>query len=185
MCLDSYTVFRNNKKSLQYTSRDTSKNPIQFMTLCNSKVVDFDGVKTSIMSDDFHGKDDVARSADALLAANNELFIVEFKNGDFDGLEISQKANNSIMLFNYVTSKQIDYTRKNISFVLVYNGETKKIKNMKSQDSIALHRARLAKNGLRLFGTDKLKNYSYKSVYMVEKNKFGDFLERLKMRGKV
>jgi hypothetical protein len=176
MKLDDYNVFKNNKKTLQHTSRDTSKTPVQFMTLDTRKVVDFDCVKTDIFSNDFGEKDSIARSADALFSTEQGIYIVEFKNGSFTNLEISEKANNSIMLFNYVTSKQIDYTRKNISFVLVYN---KDVKTLSWEDSIALHRAVCAKTGFKGFGTDKLKGFSYKDVYMIEKKDIDSFLRTI------
>ncbi len=176
MNLDEYSVFRKNKKSLQHTSRDSSKIPIQFMTNNSIKAVDFDAVKTEIVSKQFYEKDDIARSADALVSICNDMYMIEFKNGEFDAIEISQKANNSIVLFNLVTSKQIDYTRKYISFVLVYSKEAKKIKNMAWQDQIALHKAIRGKTGIKLMGTDKLKGFLYKDVYMIEKDEIDDFI---------
>ncbi len=176
MNLDYYSVFRIHKKSLQHTSRDTAKTPVQFMTLDTRKVVDFDEVKTSVLSNAFCVSNECARSADALLStAKEEMLMIEFKNGDFSNIEISQKANNSVMLFNYVTGEQIDFTRKNISFVLVYNEDVKKLNYM---ESIALHKAKLSKDGIRLFGTDDLKGYSYKDVYMIEKKKFDEFIRK-------
>ncbi len=176
MDFDDYPVFRNNKKSLQYTSRDTDKDPVQFMTLDTRKVIDFDSVKTSVISKGFNERDNVARSADALFSTDKGIYIVEFKNGDFSSIEISQKANDSILLFNYVTSKQIDYTRDNISFILVYNKEAK---NITWETSLALHKAMLGRTGLKAFGTDKLKGFSYKDVFMVEKRDFDDFLRKI------
>ncbi len=176
MKLDDYVVFRNNKKTLQHTSRDTSKTPIQFMTFDTRNVVDFDNVKTEVLSSVFGEKDSIARSADALFSTENGLYMVEFKNGFFTNLEISQKANNSIMLFNFVTAKQIDYSRENMSFVLVYN---KDVKTLSWEDSIALHKAICAKEGFKGFGTDKLKGFSYKAVYMIEKNDIDAFLKTI------
>lgn len=174
MNLDAFLVFRDNKKSLQYTSRDTDKEPIQYMTFNTKKVIDFDSVKTEVTSESFRVKDNVARSVDALFSVDDGLLMVEFKNGDFSGIEIAQKVNNSILLFNHITKVQIDFTRENMSFVLVYNKESKRLNYM---DAIALHKARLAHEGLKLFGTDKLKGFSLKKVYMLEKSEFDKFLD--------
>ncbi|MCR5767285.1 MAG: hypothetical protein K6G45_02200 [Lachnospiraceae bacterium] len=179
MNLDEFSIFKDNKKTLQHTSRDTSKEPVHYMTYSDRKVVDLDVVKTKVMSQMFGEKDNIARSSDALLYTNNGMYIIEFKNGSFSNTEISQKANNSIMLFNLITGKQIDFTRNNISFVLVYNREAKKLDY---RDEKALHIAQMAKIGLPLFGTDKLKSFSYKNVYMLAKDEFDMFINSIDER---
>lgn len=121
--IQEYDIFIKNKSTLKETSKDdVDKKDIKYMTNSELEVIDFDGVK------DYYIKDlnlkNTPRSNDALLIKDNELYFIEFKNGKIGKKELNNvkyKIYDSLLIFTDIINKCVDYTRRNLNYILVYN----------------------------------------------------------------
>ena len=158
-------------KSLKETSKDSSKSPEEFMTANKISVIDFDQVKNKYLKERSLYEDN-AKSVDALYMLNNEvLCFTEFKNGDFKASEIIEKSLSSVLMFCDITSKDLSYMRENAVFVLVYNGEEKKLETRQIMTKKKAHRA---KDKYSLFGLEHLDGFCFKSIVEIEKSEFDE-----------
>ncbi|MBQ8084833.1 MAG: hypothetical protein IJ232_01845 [Lachnospiraceae bacterium] len=157
-------------KKLKYTSEDDSKKPSEYMTQIKTKVIDFDEVKKNYLKE--HGMDEGnAKSVDALYKLDNRLCMTEFKNGDFNSNEIIEKALSSAMIYMDITGCRLDEFRKNSVFVLVYNGEEKRIN---SRQKAARYKAKSSNRKYSSFQLDHLWNFCFEEVVEIEKDDFDD-----------
>jgi len=143
--IDSIKIFNDNKSTLRTTSKDDS-NEI-FLTESILEVVNFDMVKKDYIRN-FEIAEEPA-SVDALCSdGNGELYFIEFKNGYIDKkavYEIWLKIFDSLLIFTDITCKSINFTRKNMKLILVYNegknplpeGVVDKLQVSLSRESIA------------------------------------------------
>jgi hypothetical protein len=71
------------------------------------------------------GLSQIPMSCDALcMTSPNEFFLIEFKNGKIDDLknhEIKVKIFETLLILTEKLDKTIQFTRENVTFVLVYN----------------------------------------------------------------
>jgi hypothetical protein len=114
-------MLRTFGSTLELTSRDTVRSV--YMTSCKKQVVDFDKFKT-----DFSKKlslGEMPKSCDALcMFSNNELFLIEFKNGQIDDkirFDIRRKVFESLLMLTEQFNITTGFTRCNMTFILVYN----------------------------------------------------------------
>lgn len=166
--IDTYECFRCNCDSLQKISKDDSGGKIQYMTNCQVQMVDFDKVKTAYMNKN-HMTEESAKSVDALYQSGENVYMIEFKNGDFSPSEIKEKCLDSVLIFNSITGKQLEYDRKYLKFILVYNPEAKK---MSSKEKKEYHLALRAKSDYRPFNLKHLYNFIFSDVILLDKNEF-------------
>lgn len=174
--INDYKQLKQYQCTMQETSKDTSKNPVQFMTLCSYKVVNFDRVKTNYLNE-LGLSEENAHSVDALWENNDEIYMIEFKNGKIENRNIEQKARDSVLIFNSITKQQIDYTRKYMSFILVYN---EKENNIGFRERKALAIAEKGKVDYTMWGLGKLRGFCYHRVYAMDRERFEEFLEKHK-----
>jgi hypothetical protein len=116
--------------TLEKISEDTSKRVGEalngvFMTTSQQMAVNFDKYKdhfSEMLSLSEH-----PMSCDAFLRTpENELFLIEFKNGriqDKEMGEIRQKIYDSLLILLEKLDKTIAFARNNLSFILIYNPE--------------------------------------------------------------
>jgi hypothetical protein len=97
------------------------------MTFCEMPVVNFDTFKNYYFKN--MALKNVPSSCDALyMASPNDLFFIEFKNGIIEALknyEIKVKIYESLLLFSEKFVQTVDFTRKKLTFILVYNENVK------------------------------------------------------------
>lgn len=169
MNINDYDIFKNNQSSLQETSLDTSSGKC-YMTFCTKKVVNFDKVKYDFLcSLDANIKH--VKSVDALVTNNDEMYFIEFKNGDVrpEKQSIFHKAKDSILIFNSVTGYTIKENRKYCVFVLVYNEDENHFSN---RTLSALARANRGRMNYDSFGFEKMKGFCYRDTFVLSKNQF-------------
>jgi hypothetical protein len=111
-------------KTLEEASEDVNKPPAErFMTNSKTLVVNFDKFKNDFVKK--MGSNFSPLSCDALyMASPGEFFLIEFKNGVMDNLknnEVKIKILESLLIFTEKMDKTIGFTRKNVTFVFVYN----------------------------------------------------------------
>jgi MoaA/NifB/PqqE/SkfB family radical SAM enzyme len=166
--------------TLKYTSKDSDEeaNPKGrgvFMTPSQERVVNFDTFKKSIAAK-FALKDS-PKSCDALyMPAENEWFLIEFKNGSIDRekvFQIRRKIFESLLLLTEKLDKTICFTRENLSFILVYNETIPRIEIGKSLSNLA------GNSQFFPFGLDSFKKLYFKEVYVWNKKEFdSNFVEK-------
>lgn len=183
MNLDDYKMLniKEVKSSLQETSKDTSDGEVKYMTSCNLKVINFDRVKTRYLN--MLGlSEEKAKSIDALCQMKNQnddgIYMIEFKNGKVKPRDIEMKTRDSLLVFQSITDKQLEYVRNNVRFILVYN---KECNDADFRTKKALLLARKGKIDYTQFGLANLRDYCFKDVIAYSKEEFEDeFVSLLK-----
>lgn len=179
MNLEDYHQFKagNVRKTLKETSYDPDND--EYMTHCEKNVICFDSVKRDYLNA-VGLSEECAKSVDALFQCvgnddGDRIFMVEFKNGDVKPIDIVLKIKDSLMIFNSITNKQLEYTRENLTFILVYN-EDKHEFNYK--DRIAIANANRGKMDFGLFGLSKLRDYCFIKVFALDRRGFDKFISQ-------
>lgn len=112
----------------QSTLKDTSYNDAGTAHMTDSllPVIDFDAVKSEYIRS-YHCSP-VPKSNDALLHYGDEYFFIEFKDGNmkYEIHNVRGKIFESLLLFCDLTDTTISFSRKHVSYVLVYNQEKSK-----------------------------------------------------------
>lgn len=115
-------IFSQNYTTLKKASiNNASSKKDSYMTECEFKVVDFDKVKESYIKG--LKLQETPSSNDCLLEFDNELYFIEFKDGNMkDEIhKVRRKIFESLLIFSDITTTSISYTRKNVNYILVYN----------------------------------------------------------------
>lgn len=177
--LNEFRLFRDNHSSLQETSKDSSGDKPAFMTNAAHKVINFDDVKTQYLNE-LNMTEEKAASADALFCGKDDkIYFIEFKNGKlkYETHNIQKKLRDSIMMFCSITGEQIEFTRKNMRFILVYDGDKNPFDYVKQ---IAIGKARLAKTSTPLLEFNKIEGFCYERLYAFSKEEFnGKIVDKL------
>jgi len=115
-------IFDRHFSTLQMTSIDTANS--EDMTDSQYNVVNFDDVKNEYVSS--LKLKNIPTSVDAILKKGNEIFFIEFKNGNLDAkdvYDIRKKIYDTLLIYGDITGKTINYTREFVEFILVCNAE--------------------------------------------------------------
>ncbi|MSU00129.1 hypothetical protein [Tissierella pigra] len=182
--ISSHSIFEKNKSSLKETSKDDAdKRNIKYMTHSEFEVIDFDGVKNDYIKGLKLG--DTPKSNDVLCIINNELYFIEFKNGNMkkEIHKVKRKIFDSLLIFTDIISKGISHTRKDLNYILVYNKDyrpnpTKKLDKDEVQESKELDKfislinkhGRLEPDPFEL--SKQFKNLYFKKVYTYTAEEF-------------
>jgi hypothetical protein len=162
--------------TLEHTSEDSDEivNPVgrgDFMTSCQKLVVNFDKFKNSITTRFTLNRG--PNSCDALyMHMEDEWFLIEFKNGKIDEEKMYQvrgKIFQSLLLLTEQLNNTIDFTRNNVSLILVYN------ESIEHTARIIIGNAlnKLAGNtNFFPFGLDGLQKLFFKGVFAWNKIEF-------------
>jgi hypothetical protein len=143
-----------------------------FMTSSQETVVNFDKFKESVVKK--HGSKNRPRSCDALyMQSENEWFLIEFKNGKIDEKKISEikeKIFGSLLLLTEKLDKTIGFTRKELTFILVYNED--KNRDIEARGDIGKSLGKLANYQFFPFGLDGFEKLYFKKVHEWNKKEF-------------
>ncbi|MBD5134637.1 MAG: hypothetical protein HDT39_01540 [Lachnospiraceae bacterium] len=193
-------IIDETESTLRETSYDNDNNI--YMVDSQLSVCPFDIIKEWYISNKIPYVNPNPKSNDALYFGNEECFFIEFKNGKIDNsvnFELNKKIYDSLLILfdlKYSDKKgnlvdSISYTRANMNYILVYNGEKylkagptiqtkegierQKVRRKESKHRTNLYKTirRLANEEFILFGLDQFKNYLFKNVhtYTVEEFK--------------
>ena len=165
-------IFYNNLKTLKEISKDTQNN--KWMTESSIQAVYFDGVMIDYTNTKLLHLVKKLRSVDALYDNENELFFIEFKNGQLnkaDIYKIMQKIYDTILVYGDITSKTLKDIRSKSIFILVINGENNgKIK------MVAPYKRKISDSIFEKI--NYFKNYCFKDIVVYTEEEFKKFLER-------
>lgn len=185
------------QSSLEETSYDNENQT--YMVHSQMKVCAFDKVKEWYVSEKIPLANPNPKSNDALYFGEDGSFFIEFKNGrisDKVNFEINKKIYDSLFILfdlKYRDKKgmlvdSISYTRKRMTYILVYNeanylkyGPTRQTKEgeKRQQITVSYHRDQLyktvrglAKKEFILFGLDQFQNYLFQEVHTYTEREF-------------
>lgn len=177
----------------QSTLKDTSYNDAGTAHMTDSllPVIDFDAVKSEYIRS-YHCSP-VPKSNDALLHYGDEYFFIEFKDGNmkYEIHNVRGKIFESLLLFCDLTDTTISFSRKHVSYMLVYNQEKSKayIQEKLSANEVQEPPAigtfiralgKEAKHNVDYFGLRKqFKDIYFKDVYSCERSEFPYWKEKL------
>jgi len=164
--------------TLKNTSMDKNKQSVDnYMTMCETKVVNFDTFKNKFIKN--MKLTTIPKSCDALyMTKYNELFMIEFKNGIIEVLknyEIKVKIYESLLILCEKLSQTIEYMRKNLSFILVYNENVKhgaKQFDDTGLNEIKMELLKLANEHIIRFGLNHFNKLYFKEVNTYTKAEF-------------
>ena len=171
---EKISAFLENTSSLKNTSLDDhdKEKPI-YMLEYNNEVVDFDKAKEAYLAT-MNCQAEELMSADALWLHDKKTILIEFKNGSLRkaAKDIKNKLKDSVFILADVTSNNIDFIRKNVEFILVYNEE----KNpSSSQLKIANSITKLAGEEFLRFGLDKYRELFFSKAHTYTRTEFENF----------
>jgi hypothetical protein len=140
-----------------------------FMTKSQKRAVNFDKFKDSVVKK--HTPKNKPRSCDALYRhSENEWFLIEFKNGKIKKREIMEKIFESLLLLTEKLDKTIGFTRKNLTFILVYNEDISK--EDETRRGLVKSIYKLTNSQFFPFGFDDFEKIYFKEVYEWNKKEF-------------
>jgi hypothetical protein len=171
-------VLINFSETLKKTSEDTNNQTIEkCMTMCETTVLNFDNFKDEFVKN--MKLNSVPKSCDALyMTDQNEIFLIEFKNGKIEALknyEVKIKIYESLLILCEKFSITIDFTRNNISFILVYNEDAAHGLNQYEDtglNKLQIFLFNLANEPIIRFGLNHFKKLYFKEVYTYTKAEF-------------
>jgi hypothetical protein len=159
--------------TLKRASLDTTNK--QYMCESTIKVVNFDKIPNAYAKG--KGWKSVPNSNDALyISFKDTWYFIEFKNGSIDKADLYRKIYDSvIMLLEMNIIPDIEFVRKNIEFILVYNSEKYgKIKPSPARDANFNYILRRAGQEEKLFQVEKLEQYLLKETHTYTKELFNE-----------
>ncbi|MEG1416765.1 MAG: hypothetical protein RSC49_09235 [Clostridium sp.] len=181
----SNDIFKECVSTLKETSKDNNGKSVEYMTESKVEVIDFDKVKEKYIKD--KNIPGTPKSNDVLLInSEDDLYFIEFKNGSLrkrsDQGELSAKNRDSVLIFLDIIKRDLEFTRKNLTYILVYNenknpsyeGESDFIQESPSRSLIGKKIASKANKEIIRFGLDIFKNYLFKDVHTYTKDEFND-----------
>lgn len=184
--LKDYELFRKYRAALKELSRDNrDSGNDQYMTESQFEAVDFDKVKT-VYTNQLGLSEECAASADALLQTEQELMMVEFKNGKVNNRNVKDKIRDSLLLFCDITEKTISYTREKMDFIVVYNVDRNPLPNQlrkqevqdaPSREEISSYFLRKGKEELIRFDLECYKHLYFREVHTYTQEEFERYLK--------
>lgn len=184
--LKDYELFRKYRAALKELSRDNrDSGNDQYMTESQFEAVDFDKVKT-VYTNQLGLSEECAASADALLQTEQELMMVEFKNGKVNNRNVKDKIRDSLLLFCDITEKTISYTREKMDFIVVYNVDRNPLPNQlrkqevqdaPSREEISSYFLRKGKEELIRFDLERYKHLYFREVHTYTQEEFDIYLK--------
>lgn len=186
---NAYEIFKDNFSTLKKTSKDDGNGVCVYMTESGLQVVNFDKVMAKYSS---HVGISSPWSNDALCInrENGRLTFIEFKNGKIKPYELQQKIYDSLLVFTDIIGAGIKFTRKEMDYILVYNGEKNSMEKTKENDGhhindsesrYAIAKTLTAKGGEEFigFGLNKFKGYCFKDVHTYSAEEFEEKFVKL------
>lgn len=142
-------------KNYETTLKETSKSEpvsgdVSYMTESLIKAIQFDQVVHNYIRE-FHLRT-IPASNDALLEQRGEYYFIEFKSGSLKDrkkiADVKRKIFESLLIFGDLFEKTISFSRKHMTYVLVYEPE----KNQQALTGIMQAVGGLAKRPADIFG---------------------------------
>lgn len=121
----------------------------------------------------------------AILPFRDRIIFLEFKNGIVNNRNIKDKARDSLLIFLGIIKKSIEYSRRYIDFVVVYNAEKnpvssqekeRRLQETPSRVSIATCLMNKAGEEFIRFDLERYKTLYYRNIHTYTKENFDRYL---------
>ncbi|WP_338097031.1 hypothetical protein [Methanolapillus ohkumae] len=163
------------QSTLKETSEDTKAK--EFMTTCSMDAINFDKIMQCYAN---QIRCPIPKSCDSLVVRNDELYLIEFKNGKIDdevNMNIKLKIYESLLVLLDVVEKNIRYSREHVHLILVYNESkfhpSKQFKKYrKSKAFIGKKISSYAEKPFIQFGLNNFQNFHFKTVNTYTQQEF-------------
>ena len=167
--IEDIPEFKSSISELKKTSYDNSNK--QYMTESTLNVCDFDNVAKDYC-DNIKTKH-CTSSVDAFyIDKNNEMYLIEFKNGKVKPSEIKKKIYETLLVMADILKTHISDTRESLNFILVSS-------KIKSSKKIREHVGDKATTNESEFDILKFKNIFFKEVFTLNQEEFeNDFVKK-------
>ena len=165
--------FAENITPLSRTSEDSAKLLPEYMTESQISVINFDAVKEAYFKS--FGVAMLVSSVDALVWQNNGRWaFIEFKNGKVENEKrnIRLKIKASLLIFCDIIKENVDFTRENLDFYLIYNHE-----NDSAQEKINNIMTNKAKEEIIRFGLSRYNKVFFNSVHTYSDIRFRNVIK--------
>lgn len=175
-------LFEKHHSTLKKTSLDDSTTEKIYMSESEQEVIDFDAVKDEYKKKYCCNTGD-ARSCDALLIDNENIALIEFKNGKItDSKEkekIRSKIGESLLIFNDLTNKNLSFDRGYVHFILVYNKQKNERFEKDRNNSLNKFNGILASKAADSYLLEGFKHYQFmfKTVRTINEEEFKDLVD--------
>ena len=156
--------------TLKQTSYDDAKK--EYMTESEYPVIDFDAVKEAYLLNK-GAKIEELKSADALLNCAQKIVFIEFKNGSMKNEKkgVKEKMKDSMFILVDLLDSTIEYVRRNVAFVVVYNKE-KNPRSSPSMDTFSDIVAKLGHDRICRFGFDNYRELYFGKIVTYNNEQF-------------
>jgi hypothetical protein len=182
-----YEIFERNVSTLKETSKDNHDGTVYYMTDSLLPTINFDQVKDEYIRSLQLCEN--PKSIDALfITTKGQPIFIEFKNGFMDKrkcFDVKRKVYDSILIFADITKRSINYTRKNMDYILVYNEEKNCECDIDNPSTVVQESTAKYLIGKRLmalggsnyirFGLERFKTYLFRNVYTYTQNEFAKY----------
>lgn len=174
MLLNSDTSKYNLEDSLYNVSIDTKNTDnkiVKNMTESKNIIISGDKLKNKYASK--YNFSYMPSSVDAIyIFKNDDIYLIEFKNGSINSDKIYKKVYDTfIILLDINIIENIDFSRNNVSFLLVYNEDNTSQANIENEVKV--------KTGSYkddLFGISNFQKYLFKESFACSKEDFDKFI---------
>ncbi len=180
-----FDILKNSVCPLKETSRLSHDGCAQYMTESDIDVINFDSVKDkyiAALSKQHMPVPEVPKSSDALYIANNDdMYFIEFKSGKVKAHDIWLKIFDSLTIFSDIIKVGASYTRKHVSYIVVYDETKNPLQTSQSRVDIAKYFVeRKAKEKFIQFNLERFEVLYFKSVFTVTKSEFEQLIQSLR-----
>lgn len=181
MKIEDYSIFTEHIDTLKEMSKDTSQNSVQYMTDLEIEAVNFDQVKRAY-ANALGLSEEVANSVDTLSLLFGEPVFIEFKNGTVHPGDIKNKIRDSLLIYGGITGENIEKTRCDMEFILVYNPQKNidKSHSISSREEIAKAIFQKAKTEIIRFDLERYQKLYFRAVHTYTPEELKDYLVRRK-----
>lgn len=169
--------------TLKQTSYDDAKK--EYMTESEYPVIDFDAVKEAYLLNK-GAKIEKLKSADALVNCAQKIVFIEFKNGSMKNEKkgVKEKMKDSMFILVDLLDSTIEYVRRNVAFVVVYNKE-KNSRSSPSMDAFSDIVAKLGHDRICRFGFDNYRELYFRKVVTYNDEQFNKDIMDIGVEGVV
>ena len=171
--------------TLKEASFDSINN--EYMTDSAIKVYNFDKIKDEYIKENFNKciAEDF-KSNDALYYNNEKFFFIEFKNGCIEKQSEKEKLRSkiaeSLLILTDILQENLNFTRQNCSYILVYNKKKNtKLEKKKNSSKTAIGKnlSKKAKQEHSIVPMFKKYILFFKAIHTVNNEEFTQLLESL------
>jgi REP element-mobilizing transposase RayT len=162
--------------AIERTSLDKAND--EYMTHSQMEVINFDLLKKRYLKNNKVSDNSYLSSCDAVYTHNDEIYLIEFKNGKLNGdnnelRDIRKKISESLLTLLAVIEEDMPFCKNHIHFILVYNAKKNGVEE--TEELIT----DLAKSESVYFGLEGFQRLWFKSVHTYSEMMFNEKFIRI------